>query len=78
MPQMNAVLLMTNRGAFKKFKRCTGIHKITRYSESMIQTTLGPKKFVSEFKDHIDAEELISKQVFNCDETGLYWKKKNF
>jgi len=33
------------------------------------------EKFVEKFKDFVDREGFIPKQVFNCDETGLFWKK---
>ncbi|GBM86269.1 hypothetical protein AVEN_89858-1, partial [Araneus ventricosus] len=28
-----------------------------------------------ESKDYVEAERTIPQQVFNCDETGLFWKK---
>ena len=31
--------------------------------------------FVEKFKDFVVGQEFIPKQVFNCDETGLFWKK---
>ncbi|XP_036212432.1 tigger transposable element-derived protein 1-like isoform X2 [Myotis myotis] len=30
---------------------------------------------VSEFQEFIEAEGFVPQQVFNCDETGLFWKK---
>jgi hypothetical protein len=33
------------------------------------------EKFVREFKDFVDKKGFIPEQVFNCDETGLFWKK---
>jgi hypothetical protein len=31
------------------------------------------EKFVEKFKDFVDREGFIPEQVFNCDETGLFW-----
>ncbi|GFT42071.1 tigger transposable element-derived protein 1 [Nephila pilipes] len=31
--------------------------------------------YIKTFSDLIKAQEYISQQVFNCDETGLFWKK---
>jgi len=31
------------------------------------------EKFVEKFKDFVDRQGLIPEQVFNCDETGLFW-----
>ena len=33
------------------------------------------EKFVEKFKDFVVVQEFIPKQVFNCDETDLFWKK---
>ncbi|GBO42992.1 hypothetical protein AVEN_47623-1 [Araneus ventricosus] len=35
----------------------------------------GTEKVVSEFKNYAEVEEFIPQQVFNCDETGIFWKK---
>ena len=35
----------------------------------------GAEKFVDEFAAYVDSEDLIPQQVFNYDETGLFWKK---
>ena len=33
------------------------------------------EKFVVEFSDVIKKEDYLSRQIFNADETGLFWKK---
>jgi hypothetical protein len=40
-----------------------------------VQIKMLPKKFVREFKDFVDKEGFIPEQVFNCDETALFWEK---
>ncbi|XP_066108863.1 tigger transposable element-derived protein 1-like [Saccopteryx bilineata] len=64
-----------SRSWFKKFKRRTGIHSVTRHGEGVSSDKSGAKEFVSEFKDYIEAEGFIPQQAFNCNETGLFWKK---
>ena len=29
----------------------------------------------AEISDYVNAEDFLSQQVFNCEETGLFWKK---
>jgi len=33
------------------------------------------EEFVQDFSDYVKANGFIPQQVFNCDETGLFWKK---
>lgn len=76
MPGTSAIVLSdfkASRGWFEKFKRHTGIHSVTRYSEDVSSVKSGVKKCVSKFKYYIEAEGLIPQQVFNCDEHGLFW-----
>ncbi|XP_066131217.1 tigger transposable element-derived protein 1-like [Saccopteryx bilineata] len=78
MPGTSASVLSdfkASRGWFEKFKRRTGIHSVTRYSIGASSDNSGAEKFVSEFKDYVEAKGFIPQQVFNCDETGLFWKK---
>jgi hypothetical protein len=32
-------------------------------------------EFVKKFGEFVKSENLSAQQVFNCDETGLFWKK---
>ena len=61
-------------GWLKNFQRQYGIHQLAIQGE-----TLSAKAdLVQPFKDHlsriIEEEGLTLNQVYNCDETGLYWK----
>ncbi|XP_069937013.1 tigger transposable element-derived protein 1-like [Cherax quadricarinatus] len=40
-----------------------------------VQTKKAAEKYVKDFKEYIETENLKPEQVFNCDETGLFWKK---
>ena len=33
------------------------------------------EEFVQDFSDYVKANGFIPQQMFNCDETGLFWKK---
>ncbi|XP_048366890.1 tigger transposable element-derived protein 1-like isoform X1 [Sphaerodactylus townsendi] len=67
-----------DRDWYKKFKMRIGKHSkdvSSRHSKDVSSDKSGAEKFVSEFKDHVEGEGFIPQQVFNCDETGLFWKK---
>ncbi|XP_071057066.1 tigger transposable element-derived protein 1-like [Onthophagus taurus] len=64
-----------SRGWFEKFKRRTRIHSIFRHGEAASADIISAEEFISEFKTLIETEQYIPQQVFNCDETGLFWKK---
>lgn len=64
-----------SRGWFEKFKRRTGIHSIVRHGEAASSDTKATENFIGDFKKLIDSEGYLPQQVFNCDETGLFWKK---
>nr|XP_053637938.1 tigger transposable element-derived protein 1-like [Cherax quadricarinatus] len=64
-----------SKGWFERFKNRSGIHSVTRHGEAASSDKIAATKFVSEFKEYIEAEGLKSEQMFNYDETGLFWKK---
>ncbi|XP_050733143.1 tigger transposable element-derived protein 1-like [Eriocheir sinensis] len=60
---------------FGNFKKRTGIHSVVRHGKAASADKVAAEKFVPEFKKFVDKERLSPQQVFNCDETGLFWKK---
>ncbi|XP_028648887.1 tigger transposable element-derived protein 1-like [Erpetoichthys calabaricus] len=64
-----------SRGWFEKFKHRTGIHRVIRHGEAASSDKAGAEKFILEFKKIIEEESYVPQQVFNADETGLFWKK---
>ena len=48
---------------------------MVRHGEAASSNKDAAEKFVEKFKDFVDREGFIHEQVFNCDETGLFWKK---
>jgi hypothetical protein len=64
-----------SKGWFDSFKKRTGIHIVVRHWEAASANKDAAEKFVKEFKDFMDKEGLIPKQVFSWHKTGLFWKK---
>ncbi|BFZ15078.1 hypothetical protein BsWGS_18117 [Bradybaena similaris] len=64
-----------SRGWFEKFKRRTRIHSVVRHDEATSSDQKGAEEFVRKFEQLVKDEGYIAQQVFNCDETGIFWKK---
>ncbi|XP_068243785.1 tigger transposable element-derived protein 1-like [Palaemon carinicauda] len=64
------------RGWFEKFKRRTGIHSVVRHGEASSSYTKAANDFGKKFDKIVEDEGYVEQQVFYCDETGLFWKKK--
>ncbi|XP_051819444.1 activating transcription factor 7-interacting protein 2 isoform X2 [Antechinus flavipes] len=64
-----------SHGWYNKFKKRIGILSMVRHGETATANKKAAETFVGEFRDYVKAEGFIPQQVFNCDETGLFWKK---
>lgn len=64
-----------SRGWFDNFKRRSGIHSVARHGEAASSDAKAAEAFTAEFQKLIVTECYLPQQVFNCDETGLFWKK---
>lgn len=64
-----------SRGWFDNFKKRTGIHSVVRHGEAASGDVKAAEDYVTRFASLIAKEGYIPQQVFNCDETGLFWKK---
>ena len=64
-----------SRGWFEKFKKRSGIHSVVRHGEAASSDKAAADKYKVEFKQFVNAEQYVPQQVFNMDETGLFWKK---
>ena len=49
---------------------------MVRHGEGASSNKDAAEKFVEKFEYFVDREGFIPEQVFNCDETDLFWKKK--
>ncbi|KAM4688985.1 tigger transposable element-derived protein 1-like [Discoglossus pictus] len=64
-----------SHGWFDNFRKRTGIHSVVRHGEAASSDKEAAETFVTDFKQYVEAEAFVPQQVFNCDETGLFWKK---
>lgn len=64
-----------SRGWFDNFKKRTGIHSVIRHGEASSADIKAAENFVKVFEKLVSDEGYLPHQVFNCDETGLFWKK---
>lgn len=71
----NKEIFRASKGWFHNFKVRTGIHSVLRYNEVASANKKAAEDYVKHFDNLISTNGLCSKQIFNCDETGLFWKK---
>jgi len=71
----DADVFKASRGWFEKFKKRSGIHCVVRHGDATSANQKAAEGFVQDFSDYIKANGFIPQQVFNCDETGLFWEK---
>jgi hypothetical protein len=64
-----------SQGWFDNFKKRTGIHSVVRHGEGASADKDATNGFVTEFREFVEAEGFVPQEVFNCDETGRFWKK---
>lgn len=64
-----------SHGWFDNFKKRTGIHSVVRYGEAASADVKAADTYIQNFAALVAREGYIPQQVFNCDETGLFWKK---
>lgn len=64
-----------SHGWFERFKKRSGIHNVVRHGEAASADEKAAQEFIEAFKKLILDEGYIPQQVFNCDETGIFWKK---
>jgi hypothetical protein len=63
-----------SHGWFENFKKRTGI-QCCGHEQGASADTDAANDFVTEFRKFVEAEGFVPQEVFNCDETGLFWKK---
>lgn len=64
-----------SHGWFEKFKRRTGIHSVIRHGEAASSDDKAAEAYKESFLKMVEEEGYVPHQVFNADETGLFWKK---
>ncbi|XP_071056893.1 tigger transposable element-derived protein 1-like [Onthophagus taurus] len=64
-----------NKGWFDRFRKRCGIHSIVRHGEAASANREEAERFKIEFAKFVEDNGFLPQQIFNCDETGLFWKK---
>ena len=67
-----------SHGWFEKFKRRTGIHSVIRHGEAASSDAKAAEAYKASFITMVNEEGYVPHQVFNADETGLFWKKMTY
>ncbi|GFW81500.1 tigger transposable element-derived protein 1 [Trichonephila clavipes] len=62
-------------GRFTMFKRRSGIKHVLMHGESASADKEAVEKYCLKFQEFIETEGYRPQQIFNCDETGLFWKR---
>ncbi|XP_023210348.1 tigger transposable element-derived protein 1-like [Centruroides sculpturatus] len=66
-----------SRGWFFRFKKRCGIHSVIMYGEDGSNDKEEAEKFSVDFQQFLKNEGYCPQQVFNANETGLFWKMPN-
>jgi len=66
---------VASTGWFKRFKKRFQIHNVRVTGEAASADEEGARKFVESLDEIITQEGYQAEQIFNVDETGLFWKR---
>ncbi|GBN77751.1 hypothetical protein AVEN_153663-1 [Araneus ventricosus] len=58
----------------ENFKNRHGIRQLSIVGEKLSSDIEAGNSFIAELQDLIVKEKLTADQIYNCDETGLYWR----
>ncbi len=61
-------------GWLQRFKQRHGIRQLRLQGETLSADSASAEEFIKLFQKYIEEHHLSMSQVFNCDETGLYWR----
>lgn len=71
----NGETFRASKGWFHNFKARTGVHSVARHGEAASADKRAAENYIHHFETMTQRNGFCSHQVFNCDETGLFWKK---
>lgn len=63
-----------SNGWLTRFKNRYGIREISVQGEKLSSDMDAAKKFVDDFLEFMESKNLTLEQIYNADETGLYWR----
>lgn len=64
-----------SKGRFDKFQQRFGLKSVTLHGEAASANAAGAKAYVNKYKKITEEGGYKPEQVFNMDETGLFWKR---
>ena len=71
---INITNFVASSGWKWRFCRRHGIRNLSLQGEKLSADAEGPKDFIASFKEYVQERSLSLDQVFNADETGLYFR----
>ena len=71
---MNPDAFKAGTGWLKRFKDRHGVRALSVQGESLSAAADSVERFKERLRKIMEEKSLTLSQVFNCDETGLYWK----
>lgn len=66
---------LASKGWFERFKTRFTLHNVKLVGEAASADHKAAEEFPSEFKKIVEEGEFCAEQVFNADESGLFWKR---
>ena len=64
-----------SRGWFDRFRQRFSLHNVAFAGENASADQEAARKFPTEVRALISEKGYVASQIFNCDETGLFWKQ---
>ena len=64
-----------SRGWFDKFRQRFSLHNVAFTGGSASADHEARRKFPDEMRALISKKEYVASQIFNCNETGMFWKR---
>ena len=72
---INEESFSASHGWFTRFKKQANSHHVSFFDEASSADTVAVEKFPNTLKEIFEAGGYNPQQIFNVDETGLFWKK---
>lgn len=66
---------VASKGWFERFKKRFSLHNVSFSGEKASADHEAAQNFPSQLRELIAEKHYVADQIFNCDETGLYWKR---
>lgn len=67
-------MILVSSGWLTHFKQCHGIKEVRLHGENLRCDQEAADNFQRDLEKFVATEEFTSEQIYNADESGLYWK----